>query len=91
MARQDGPEVKSLARIVQGTAVTDGQLRVPCSSIQEVDKSRIKTKDVYEGMFKASSSTGCNRAFCQTFLPDNQTNVRASYSNITQHMLTRCC
>ena len=60
MAQQDGPEVKSLARIVHGTTVTDGQLRVPSSSIQEVDKSRIKTKEIYEGMFKASRSTGCN-------------------------------
>jgi len=27
---------------------------VPCSSSQAVDKSRIKTKDVYEGIYKAS-------------------------------------
>ena len=28
---------------------------VPCSSSQAVDKSRIKTKDVYEGIHKAST------------------------------------
>ena len=28
---------------------------VPCSSSQAVDKSRIKTKDVYEGIYKAST------------------------------------
>ena len=28
---------------------------VPCSSSQAVDKYRIKTKDVYEGIYKAST------------------------------------
>lgn len=60
MAQQDGPEVKSLARIVCGTTVSGGQLRVPCTSSQEVDKSRIKTKEIYEGIFKASRTSSNN-------------------------------
>jgi len=44
-----------LRQVISETKLRNGQLVVPCSSSQAVDKSRIKTKDVYEGIYKAST------------------------------------
>ncbi|DBA94667.1 TPA: hypothetical protein ACH3X1_002229 [Trebouxia sp. C0004] len=48
---KDGLEERSLRKIISETTLSNGQLLVPCSSSQAVD-SHIKTKDVYEGMYK---------------------------------------
>lgn len=60
---QDGPEVRSLAGIIAGSSMQGSHLHVPCSRSQQVDKARIKTKEVYEGIWKARLSTvkGCNK------------------------------
>ena len=50
---QGGPEIKSLAGIIAGSTMQSGRLNIPCSRSQEVDKARIKTKEVYEGTWKA--------------------------------------
>ena len=56
MLLQNGPEIGSLANIIAGSSMRGGRLHVPCSSSQEVDKARIKTKEVYEGTWKASAT-----------------------------------
>ena len=56
MLMQDGPEIGSLANIIAGSSMHAGRLHIPCSSTQEVDKARIKTKEVYEGTWKASAT-----------------------------------
>ena len=51
---QGGPERASVHKIANATVVKDGLLQVPCSSIQQLDKARVKQKEVYEGSFQAS-------------------------------------
>ena len=60
---QNGPEMRSLAGIIAGSTMQGSYLHIPCSRSQQVDKARIKTKEVYEGTWKArlSSVMGCHK------------------------------
>ena len=52
MQVQNGPEIRSLANVTAGSTIRSGHLYIPCSSSQE---ARIKTKEIYQGTWKASS------------------------------------
>lgn len=53
---QTGLETRSVEGIIANTTLQNGQLQVPCSNTQEVVKSRIKSKDIYEGTFKVTAA-----------------------------------
>ncbi len=52
--------MRSLAGIIAGSSMQGRQLHIPCSRSQQVDKARIKTKEVYEGIWKASPGKALN-------------------------------
>lgn len=51
---QDGREVQALQNFINGTTLQNNSLHIPISRCQQVDKARIKMKEVFEGTFKAS-------------------------------------
>ena len=62
VAMQSSLERRSLDQIVAETTIQNGQLGVPCSSVQYVCKSQIKVKEVYEGFFKVAIL--CSFSYC---------------------------
>ena len=64
---QDGPEVKALQNVINDSTVQNGSLHIPVSRNQQVNKARIKTKEIYEGTFKASTVWHLSLTFCNWF------------------------
>ena len=51
---QGGAQRNSVENIAAAIIIKGDVLQVPCSSFQKVDKARVKTKEVLQGVFMVS-------------------------------------